>query len=152
MGLKGNPPNSALDTFRKVKKLSRHRQNLIGTNVGGKPVYHSKTPCFLIAYSGPTKRVLIAKLSTYGKSHKLPIDEYTPEAVRVLDWKYCVIRNNGWILRKRPKLEFCSLVGEECHVVIFIYVFHRFRPLSLQGVWCVALGREYSDDHRLGAT
>lgn len=112
---------SALETFQKVKSLERHRLNLVGSNIGGKPVYHPNTPCFLVAYKGPTKETLVRKLLDYGEHFHLGLDEYAPEVVCVLDRSFYVYRDNGWLF-PRQQNEFGIGVGDECLAGVFVYV------------------------------
>lgn len=119
---KSNHLKSALETFIKVKSLKRHNNNLIGGNIGLTPVYHPNTPCFLIAYKGPTQKTLMKRLLDYGQSVELKPDEYAPEVVCVLDRRYYIYRNNGWLFPKQKDQEFCTWSGDECLAGIFVYI------------------------------
>jgi hypothetical protein len=112
---------SALDTFRKVKNLARVTR--IKAHVGDRIVEFEKTPCFLIAYKGPTKQTLVDKLLDYGRHFELSLDEYAPEVVCVLDRNYNVYRNNAWLLEPIEGSDFL-FDGElvECLEGVFSYI------------------------------
>ncbi|MFH1446878.1 MAG: DUF6602 domain-containing protein, partial [Chloroflexota bacterium] len=56
---------TAFETFEKVKKLKR--DSCIEGTVHGRHIVFQKTPCFLVAYKGPTRETLLAKIRDYGR-------------------------------------------------------------------------------------
>jgi hypothetical protein len=94
---KTNHLASALSTFAKVKAISRNSNSFIDSQLR-KGLSLTTTPCFLIAYSGPSLRALKEGLRGYSEYKRLPIDEFGPEVICVLDKDYCVFRNDGWIV------------------------------------------------------
>ena len=113
---------SALETIRKVKTL--HRAELIK----GKPDWKKghvltlpNTPCFIIAYSGPTIETLMDKLDEYGEINKLEYDDYMPAVITVLDKKYSILKNDGWSYRK-TKSKYIAFEIDHCLFIFYLYL------------------------------
>ncbi len=117
---------SALDTFRGIKSLNRH--HFVESDVefhGTTPtrVQLRTTPCFLVAYKGPTLNTLLNKLNEYAAVNKIDKDSYWPEVITVIDRGYNIVKDDGWF--KAPTEGFYTLHNEntdECLAGLFTYL------------------------------
>ncbi len=117
---------AALDTFKKIKSLNREYfierfVNFHGTDPP--QVKIETTPCFLVAYKGPTLKTLLKKLNEYSKVNKIGKDAYWPEVITVIDRGYHVVKDNGWF--KAPTEGNYTLHNtdpKECLAGLFTYL------------------------------
>ena len=90
---------SALDTFRKIKLLNRHHYIHSNVEFHGTTLTNvilETTPCFLVAYKGPTRETILKKLEEYSTVHKISKHEYWPEVITVIDRGYNIVKDDGW--------------------------------------------------------
>jgi hypothetical protein len=112
---------SALRTFQKVKALERTTP-IHSLAADARP--HTKTPCFLVAYEGPTAETLLQGLCDYSRHSNLAIDEYAPEVVCVLKPGYYVFRDDRWLFpRTGPGDAFRVWSESEDHCLIGLFVY-----------------------------
>lgn len=117
---------SSLDTFRNIKSLNRHHHIESGVEFHGTTPTQVKlktTPCFLVAYKGPTRSTLLRKLNEYGNKNGIEKDSYWPEVITVIDRGYHIVKDNGWL--KAPTDGFYTLHNDstdECLAGLFTYL------------------------------
>jgi len=114
---------NALNIFQRVKSLLRNT-NITGKKINGNIVTLEKIPCFLFAYHGPKKEILVDKLVDYGSHIAEDIDSYAPDVVTVLDQGYYVFRDNGWLFpaKKGRIFRVFDKKPSESLVGMFVYI------------------------------
>jgi len=81
------------------------------------------TPCFLVAYKGPTRETILKKLEEYSTVHKISKHEYWPEVITVIDRGYNIVKDDGWF--KAPTDGVYTLhndYSDECLAGMFTYL------------------------------
>ncbi len=135
------------DSHLRAALLSSHRvKSLVRQRIGPQSLavgqtffsLKSKTPYFVVAYRGPSMATLISQVEEFGVhsvirsciSHyseyphgePIPMEDYLPEAMVVLDPAYCVIRNDGVLTETKPGLRMLCFEGEDCLAAFFGYL------------------------------
>lgn len=88
---------SALNNFRKIKRLSR---SVVLTMGGAEDL--PTIPCILFAFKGQTKNTIIGSINKYAVENDVPLDQFSPDMVVVLDRDFYICRNDGWQFPKIP--------------------------------------------------
>lgn len=119
--------NRALAAFHKVKALKRNpKSNLPITGIFNQtPTYvlASGTPCFLIAYKGPSPETLVNRIHEYGQHHRLPLTNYAPDIVCVLEQSYYVWYAGEHDFPDAPAGRgFITVTGDDCLSGPFVYI------------------------------
>lgn len=135
-GALDNPSHlrAALLASHRVKALVRQRIGPAAVAIGQtffstKP----KTPYFVVAYDGPKMDTLNSKLDEFAVhpwiryhvnqgDEPIPIDDYLPDAIVVLDPAYCLVRNDGVLTEKTENPRMLAFDGEDCLAVFFGYL------------------------------
>jgi hypothetical protein len=134
---------SALETFQKVKRIKRDaRSHILSPLREG--IVLEKTPCFLIAYKGPTISTLEKYLIDYGQARKLPIKDYGPDVICILDKGYSFFRDDGWIVPRNwvyaPKQVraasgyYLWSKDRECLACLFLYLCRILESAAIQPI------------------
>jgi len=134
---------SALETFKKVKGIKRDPRSHIKSPLR-KGVLLERTPCFLLAYKGPTIGTLEKHLVDYGRAHKLPVEDYGPDVICILDKGYSLFRDDGWIVPRKwvyaPK-QVSAASGyylwskdRECLGCLFLYLCRILESAAVQPI------------------
>ncbi|MEM9009270.1 MAG: DUF6602 domain-containing protein [Cyanobacteria bacterium P01_F01_bin.86] len=125
----GKHLDNALNAAIKVKSL--HRDNHISGMVHGKEeISHTRTPFFLIAYSGPSHMTLERKFNKFVADCGMSTEQCLPEVTVVMQSGkkksgYYLYQNNGWLFEKdTTKGSVCSWNknSDECIVGLFVYL------------------------------
>lgn len=118
---------SALETFNKIKKLKRTHFVTYHSNEKTESIIHPNTPCFLIAYDGPTKETLhkhLKDFSSYVYSYKY--QEFWPEVISVIKQNYTIIVHDGLFASPEPFFDFTYTHTEKdeinCLIPFFVYL------------------------------
>lgn len=90
--------DATLGQFRKIKNLKR--QSIIKGS--GLLKNLNRTPCIIFAFKGPSCNKLIENINKYAKRHSLPLSEFAPDMVIILESDYYLCRNDGWIFPPVP--------------------------------------------------
>lgn len=85
---------SALESSQQVKQLVWN--NKTSAEISGHKVQLPSIPFIIVAYLGPKRDLLQARLSEFGDHFKVSKDEYAPDLVVVLQHNYYLLKNNGW--------------------------------------------------------
>lgn len=85
--------NATLSQFRKIKGLKR--QSIIEGR--GHPTDLHHTPCIIFAFKGPSLKTLLENINKYAADHSIPLIEFAPDMVVILDSDYYLCRNDGWV-------------------------------------------------------
>ncbi|NQT20630.1 MAG: hypothetical protein HQ592_13060 [Planctomycetes bacterium] len=80
------------------------------------------TPYCVFAYRGPTEETICAKIRDYERTHQLPLDAFVPDVITVLDRRYTLVRNNGWLYVAEEPVMFRRFTGRETLLNLFMYL------------------------------
>jgi hypothetical protein len=88
----------ALNHFRKIKSLKREYP-IVGSS---SQLDLETIPCVIFAFSGLAKDTVIRSVNEFARANNLPLSQFAPDLVVVLDRDYYVCRNDGWIFPVIP--------------------------------------------------
>jgi hypothetical protein len=115
----------ALELSKKVKalerdlKISSHMEWMTEEDPN---MIIDRTPFFLVAYDGPEIETLFDKMVDYGSYRGLTLNEYFPEVTLVINRRYTIIKNDGFLYNLDGQ-QFIKYEGEECLVDLYMYIF-----------------------------
>ncbi|NUO81155.1 hypothetical protein HUU05_13840 [candidate division KSB1 bacterium] len=118
---------SALETFKKVKELKRAHFVTYHSKEKSEPIIHPNTPCFLIAYDGPSKETLHKHLKDFSASvYSYNYQKFWPEVISVIKQNYTIVVHDGLFVSPDPFFDFTYTHTDEnevnCLIPLFIYL------------------------------
>jgi len=114
----------ALHNFNKIKQLNRN----ITVKFEATAIDLDKIPCILFAFKGLGKDAIIKNINDYARTHKAPLDTFSPDMIVVLESDFYICKNDGWLFPIAQPVEayFRHWEGlpHENLVGIYIYLFN----------------------------
>ncbi|WP_138553671.1 DUF6602 domain-containing protein [Pseudoalteromonas rubra] len=87
------------EQFKKVKLLNR-KAIIKG---GGMLSDLKKIPCIIFAFKVPVHRKIVEHVNKFSVLKKVPLTDFAPDMVVVLDSDFYICRNDGWIFPPVPE-------------------------------------------------
>lgn len=84
--------NISLDASKKVKALNR--DVMLNLTPLQKPL--NKIPYIIFAFTGLMETSILKTINNYASKNKIPVEDFAPDMIIVLDKDYYMCKNNGW--------------------------------------------------------
>lgn len=118
---KKSEPRNVLNASRSIKALKRRHFPSARPNKA-KTTIQLSTPYVLFAYKGPTAETLCEKLINYRDTNNIEFEDFLPDIITVLDRRYTLVRNNGWVYVKEDESLYKKASGDDNLLDLFMFV------------------------------